>query len=234
MTAQVNQNKQVTLNEVYQQSEQNCTASCSNVQSGNTVFLDGTTTGDITFKQVCSASATCVMNNTVESVLESLQSLKQQNKTEANLFGGGFNHMSVNLNLSEQELNNRVKQIIGTNCEAVVDNLQSDNLVYARNSTTGNITFEQNGNAQADCIMTNLAIAKANLKQQADQSNSTVAGGTAALIMFALIAIAGAVLAYMSKKDKKAEEDKKAADQRRQSSGGATRNFSSLTSRRSK
>lgn len=232
MTAQVNESKQTTLNEVYQQSEQVCSASCSNVQSGNTVFLDGSTTGDITFKQVCTASASCVMSNTVESVLDSLQELKQKNVTEANMFGGGFNHMSVNLNLSDQELENRVKQILSTVCEANVDNLQSDNMVYARNSTTGNITFEQNGNAQADCLMTNMAIAKANLRQQADQGNSTVAGGTAALIMFALIAIVGAVLAYMSKKDKKAEEDKKAADQKK-TAGGATRNFSSLA-RRSK
>lgn len=230
MTAQVNQSKQKTLNDVYQKSEQTCSASCSNVQSGNTVFLDGTTSGDITFKQVCSASASCVMNNTVQSVLEALQSLKQKNKTEANMFGGGFNHMSVNLNLSDQELENRVKQIVSSNCTADVDNLQSDNMVYARNSTTGNITFEQNGNAQADCIMTNLAIAKANLQQQADQSNSVVAGGTAAILAFMIIAVVGAFLAYMSKKNKKDEAD---AEKKKQagSRGGATtrpRSFSSL------
>lgn len=169
------------------------------------------------------------MNNTVQSVLESLQSLKQKNATEANMFGGGFNHMSMQLNLSDQELENRVKQIMNTLCNADVDNLQSDNMVYARNSTTGNITFEQNGNAQADCIMTNLAVAKANLQQQADQSNSTVAGGTAAIIAFMIIAVVGAILAYMSKRDKKAEEDKK-ADQKKTNTG-STRNFSALASR---
>lgn len=191
LSAQVNENRQKTLNEVYQTSDQTCQATCVNIQSGNTVFLDGTVAGDITFTQSCEVEASCMMENTIEQVLESLQDAKQANATEASMFGGGFNIGTVNLNLSDQEIENQVRQALNTVCRADINNLQENNMVYARNSVTGDITFEQSGNATADCYMANMAIAKANLSQANDQSNTTSAtlGGFGAII-FIIIALA--------------------------------------------
>tara|TARA_R110001632_G_scaffold118753_1_gene231224 strand:+ start:2314 stop:3069 length:756 start_codon:yes stop_codon:yes gene_type:complete len=191
LSAQANENRQRTLNEVYQTSDQTCQATCVNVQSGNTIFLDGTVSGDITFKQECSVDATCMMDNTIEQVLESLQESQQQNATEASMFGGGFNIGTVNLNLSDQEIENQVRQALNTVCRADVNNLQENNMVYARNSNTGDITFEQSGNAEADCLMTNMAIAKANLSQANVQSNTTAATmGAFGTVIFIIIALA--------------------------------------------
>lgn len=186
-SAQVNQQKQTTTNDIYQRSEQLCSASCSNIQSGNTIFLDGTTTGDIEFVQECEANAGCMMENAVDTVMEILQDIKQGNATEAGLFP---NFGSVNLNLSDQELRNQVTQILNTVCSADIENSQTDNMLYARNSNTGNISFRQAGNAQANCVMSNVANANLNLKQQGDQNNRIAGlslGGLLGLIIAIII-----------------------------------------------
>ena len=141
------------------------------------------------------------MTAAIESVMDAIQILKQQNKTEASLLGGGINLGVVNLNLADQELRNQVKQVLETTCNASVDNIQDNNLVYVRNSTTGDIAFRQSGNARADCVMQNSAIAKANLNQQADQSNSTAASAGVLIGIIIAVIIAGIVLKAISKKN---------------------------------
>lgn len=200
MSAQTNVTAQQTLNQVYQAANSTCTASCSNVQSGNTVFLDGSTTGNITFDQTCTASASCTINTTLDNLVTQLQQAQQSNANTSTLFGG-LNAMSIATNVASQDTTNQVKQIMNTICQANVDNLQSDNLVYARNSTTGNIAFTQGGNAQADCVMKNLAIAKADQTQAATQSNSITAGGIGIFIVIAVIIVALALISSRKKKD---------------------------------
>ena len=198
-SAQINDIKQTTTNDIYQKSEQFCTASCENIQSGNTIFLDGSTTGDIIFKQRCEANAGCMMDNSVETVLDILQDLKQTNATEAQLFGG-INFGSVNLNLSDQELRVEVEQILNTICTADIRNEQSDNMIYARNSSTGDIIFEQDGNATANCVMTNAANAQINLEQKGDQTNAITAGGVGGIIgLIIFIVILAIILGVVGK-----------------------------------
>lgn len=174
---------------MYQKSSQACTASCENIQSGNVVFLDGTTSGDITFQQNCTADANCMMDQALKSVTDLLVELKQDNTTEATLFGGGFNVGTVNLNQSDQDIKNQVQQIMESLCSADVTNVQNGNMVYARNSKTGNISFKQEGNAKADCVMQNSASAEASLKARATQSNATAAslGAFGGFILFAIV-----------------------------------------------
>lgn len=225
MTANLNNTAQEQLNQTYQEANQSCVASCSNVQSGNTVFLDGSSTGDITFDQTCTADASCTISTTLENLVAQLQASEQGNETTANLFGG-INHMALNSNVLNQSTTNQVKQIMNTICSADVDNLQSNNLIYARNSTTGNIAFTQNGNAQADCIMTNLAIAKADQTQRATQNNSVTAGGTAFFIVIAIIVIALALVASRKKNPEQGQ------DQNAQTKPASGVNFSSLVGSR--
>lgn len=194
LSAQVNQSKQTSLNDVFQASSQACAASCSNVQSGNIVFLDGTTTGDINFVQSCEADANCMMTQALQSLTDQLLTLKQGNQSEANLFGGGFNVGTVNLNLSEQEIKNQVTQIMSALCTADVTNVQNGNIVYARNSKTGNISFKQDGNAKADCVMQNSATAKAKLAADNTQTNAITAGGIGGIIGLVILIIIIAVI----------------------------------------
>jgi hypothetical protein len=200
LSAQVNESRQQLLNEVYQSSQETCAASCENIQSGNVVFLDGSTSGDITFEQKCTADANCMMDQSLQSVADLLLELKQGNTTEASLFGGGFNIGAVNLNLSNQDIKNQVTQIMQALCTADVSNVQNGNMVYARNSKTGKISFSQEGDAHADCVMQNSASAAASLKAKATQSNSLAAslGAFGAFILFAIVL--AVILGIMNKK----------------------------------
>jgi hypothetical protein len=224
LTAGVNDSRQKLVNEVYQRAEQSCTATCENIQSGNVVFLDGTTTGDITFEQNCTADATCMMEQSLQSVADLLLELKQGNTTEASLFGGGLNVGSVNLNLSEQDIENRVKQIMETLCSAEVSNVQNGNMVYARNSRTGNISFKQEGNAKADCVMQNAASALASLQAKNTQTNATAAtiGSFGAFIVAAIVF---AVVVSLLNKKKPGDQGQ---GQQQQQNGGRSFDMSQL------
>lgn len=212
-SAQVNTIKQKNTNDFYQRSEQLCTASCENVQSGNTVFLDGTTSGDIIFKQRCEADATCMMTNSVDVIMDLVQEFQQNNVTEAGLFP---NFASVNLNQSDQEIRNDVEQILNTVCNADIQNIQNDNMVYARNSSTGDIIFEQEGNAQANCVMSNVASADLNLRQTGSQQNAIQSAGLGAIIGLVVLAVIIAIIFGVMGKSKKSSQA---------SSGRQARNF---------
>lgn len=150
------------------------------------MFLDGTTSGDITFQQECTANAGCMMDNSVQTVMDILQDAKQQNKTEASLFP---NWIAINLNQSDQEIRNQVTQILNSTCTADIEQQQTDNMVYAKNSQTGNISFVQNGNARANCVMTNSATAKLNMQQKGDQSNTVGGFGLGGIIGLAIFLV---------------------------------------------
>jgi hypothetical protein len=145
-----------------------------------------------------------MMTQSLQSVAEQLQTLKQGNQTEANLFGGGFNIGTVNLNQSNQEIVNQVTQIMNAACSAESINVQNDVLVFARNSKTGNISFTQTGSANADCVMQNSATAIAKLQNDAKQSNANVAGGLGGMLGLIIVAIIiVAVIGAVSKAQKK-------------------------------
>jgi len=127
-----------------------------------------------------------MMNNSVDTVMSILQDAKQQNKTEASLFP---NWIAINLNQSDQEIRNQVTQVLNSTCTANVEQQQTENMVYAKNSTTGNIGFVQNGNARANCVMTNSATAKLNLQQKGDQANTVGGFGLGGIIGLAILLV---------------------------------------------
>ncbi|MFS8160356.1 MAG: hypothetical protein ACMG6E_09155 [Candidatus Roizmanbacteria bacterium] len=136
----------------------------------------------------------------MKSLLTSLQEAKQANKTESSLFGGGLNIGNVQLNGTDEEIATQAKQALNTVCSADVTNVQSNNLIYARNANTGNLGFKQDGNAEADCIITNSAIADYNIKQKGDQSNTTsaIGGGIvgAIVLIIIIIVVIGAIMKF--------------------------------------
>lgn len=193
------------------------------------IFLDGSTTGNIEFIQECTANAGCMMNNAVESVLEALQEAKQSNKTEASMFP---NWLSVNLNSTDQEVRNQVEQILNSTCTADIEQQQTDNMVYAKNSTTGNISFRQNGNARANCVMTNSAVARANIQQKGDQSNTISAfglGGILGLIILVVIIVV-IIGAVRGKKPGEPVAGGQGGQQSGQGGGGGGMNFGNFSS----
>lgn len=196
-------------------------SSCEQLQSGNVVFLDGTTSGDITFQQQCTANAKCLVDNNIQAVFDVAQELKQNNVTEASLFP---NFGSINLNLADQEIRNQIESIISNSCTADVNQVQSNNMVYARNSSTGDISFLQEGNAVADCIISNAAIAEINMRQEGDQGN-TISGSVLGGIIAAIIVIV--IVVVIVRGATQAASGEQGQQQQRSGGGGSGRQATS-------
>lgn len=176
---------QIQANSLYQTSNNTCTATCTQLQQGNVVVLDNTTAGDITFTQKCSANASCYMNTSLDILVEAYQNAVATAEARPALFPG------VQLNSSKsditQVIKNEVSQVFNNLCQADVNQVLQDNIVYATDSSVGNIGFLQEGNASADCVMINVAVAKLNLDQV---GKATASAGTINSAIIAAIIIA--------------------------------------------
>lgn len=202
LNAGVNVAKQKQINDFNQAVTTTCEATCQNVQSGNTVILDGVDAGDIIFNQECTVEAKCSSDASIKSLLDSLQTLKQEGKTEASL-GGGFNFGNINLNLSDAQIENQVRQAMDSHCSADTSNIQTNNIIYARSSTTGDIGFRQDGDTTLNCIMRNAAVADFNIRQEGDQRTSTSAALSGIVGVVVAIVIAVILISAISKAMKK-------------------------------
>lgn len=138
-----------------------------------------------------------MMKNAVSDVVTSLQKEQQSNATEASLFP---NFGSVNVSASTQELTNQVTQVLNTLCSANIDQVQTDIMIFAKDSSTGNISFVQNGNAVANCVMQNAAIAQLNSQQQGTQNNTIGGFGLGGIIGLVIVLAIILIVAGVAKK----------------------------------
>ena len=204
-SANVNVAKQEITNDLFTRIENNCNVKCEQSQVGNTIFLDGSTTGDITFNQRCPADITCSNKNSIDELLEQAQKLKQDNKVTVALLP---NFGSINLNTSDAQIRTQIENVISNSCGASVTQNIQGNVVYARNSKTGDIGFVQGANVRANCFFSNSATAKLNMNQVGDQTNSVQGIGTAVIVGIIIIAIVVLIIGVVQHRPK--EESKPA------------------------
>lgn len=206
-------NVQRQVNETYQYAQNICSANCSQLISGNVIVLDNTTAGDITFTQRCTADASCMMTNSLDSLVEAYQDAKVVAEGKPAFFPGIQVNTTVTTNV--QEIKNEMTQIMENLCTADVNQVIQDNIVYATDSTVENIGFLQEGNASADCVMENVGRLKAQMRQDGDVTAASggtwggIAGGIFLVII--IIVIVYAVISF--NKNKRTQ---------RTSSGGTT------------
>ncbi len=172
-------------NQTYQEANNICKASCSQINTGTTIVLNNTTAGNITFTQECTANASCYMKNALDSVVVAVQKAVAASNATPSLFPGIS--LNVSASTSVQTINNQLTQIMNNLCTARVDQETSDTMIYATDSTVGNIGFVQTGNASADCVMENAGRMKIQLQQQG--STTAQAGTSTAAIVAIVIAI---------------------------------------------
>jgi ATP-dependent Zn protease len=190
-------------NTTIQASRQICQATCTNVSSGNTVIINGVKIGgNVIFSQQCTADAQCTMVNgtstTVDNTLQSI--LKQTAETS------WAPDISAQTNISQmtQNVNNAITQIVDSTCVANATNISTNNFTYLTNSTvSGNVSFSQTGDANANCSMTNQStIQVANdLMAKADQTarqNGFFAGLGAIIAIVVIIIIVVIVFRSMN------------------------------------
>lgn len=211
----VNSATQKQLNTLMQTSTASCNATCSQVQSGNTVYINGSNTGNITFNQTCTVDATCTINNSITATVNAVQNAVAKGTAKSSWFGGvGVN---TSINVTNQELTTRIKQTLDSTCNNGVSQIQENNLVYVQNSTTGDIGFNQNSNVNSQCVLNNNARGTVATTQSADLVATASGTSTALIVAIVIIIIAIIVVIVIIKS---ANKNKDQNQQKKNSSTG--------------
>jgi hypothetical protein len=176
---------QKTLNSITQSSKAVCATTCNQQQTGNVIFVNGSTTGNITFNQQCTVDASCQITNSIEAAATAVQKVLQSSSAQPSTFYFGLMSVSTNKQSSVQELSNIIAQAMDSTCNNGASQVQSANLIYVNNSTTGDIGFNQDTNLTSQCVLSNLSQATASATQQADQIAS--AGGLSGIVIAAIV-----------------------------------------------
>jgi hypothetical protein len=195
---------QTAVNRTFQTASNACTATCNQLISGNVIVLDNSTAGDITFTQRCTADASCYMTNALEQAVTTFQGAKAEAGASPAMFPG------IQLNVSQAstqtDITNELTQIMENLCTADVNQTVQDNIIYATDSTVGNIGFLQEGNASARCVMENSGRLQLQMRQEGDATAK--AGGAASIIgaIIALVIVVVIVIFVMGKLKKNTSE----------------------------
>jgi hypothetical protein len=185
----VQANTQTLLNSITQTSAASCAATCTEVQSGNTVFLINSSAASITFNQSCTVDATCQITNSVQAAANALQKTLQSGTASSSLFSSIIG-VNTNVQNANQVIQQAVTQDLDSTCSNGASQVQDANLVYAQDSSTGAIAFNQNSNVTSQCVLSNLAKGTASATQQADlQANAGTTGSATIIAIVVIIAI---------------------------------------------
>jgi hypothetical protein len=91
---------------------------------------------------------------------------------------------------ANQVIQQAVTQDLDSTCSNGASQVQDANLVYAQDSSTGAIAFNQNSNVTSQCVLSNLAKGTASATQQADlQANAGTTGSATIIAIVVIIAI---------------------------------------------
>jgi hypothetical protein len=209
LSTDVQTNIQKTLNSLTQTSSASCSANCTQIQSGNTVFITGSNTGNITFDQTCTVNATCQITNSIEAAATAIQQAQQDGTAKPSFFPGIQVNTTVQTNVSD--IVNNINQALDSTCNSGVSQIQTANLIYVQNSTTKDIGFNQNTDLTSQCVLSNLAKGTAQATQKTDQvaeagGIGAIAIGAILTIIIIIIAIAAAVAISKKKKEDQAKQ----------------------------
>lgn len=195
---------QTVMTNVFEETATSCNATCTEVQSGNVVIIENDTIGGSAgFAESCQVSASCMMNNTLDTqVTDILSSITSQSNSAVTdiLSSLSFNNETNSANITQNTTQN-ITQIIDSTCNATLAFTQTDNLFYASDSGISGFAGFQIGqdvpsSANASCSMSNMskAVVYNSVQAQTTQSNSTM--GAFALIAAAIVAclIIGGIL----------------------------------------
>jgi len=180
-------------NNLYESSSTACIGTCNAIQTSPTIVLNNTTVGgsiDITNK--CEASASCVMQSTLDSQVENIMSSisKQQNIT-TQLLPIAFDFQNKNTSSEiKQNITNNITQTMQAVCQATDNTLQSNPTIVGSNATVGgSLTLTNEGSANANCTITNLARISLFNSSTTDDNNVTKQANVFGIMMIAIVII---------------------------------------------
>jgi len=151
------------------------------------VFINNSNTGNITFNQTCTVDAKCTITASLDASANIVQKAIASGSAKSSWFGA----FAVNtaINLTNQEIVNMISQTLNSTCNNGVSQVQTGNLVYVNNSTTGDIGFNQDSNVNSTCVLNNNARGVVAATQSASLTASTGAAGLGIIIAIIVIII---------------------------------------------
>jgi hypothetical protein len=196
--------QQDVMNSILQEQSTACNATCTNNVSGNVVIVTGGSAGSIGIQtQSCTATANCLISNTIDSQIDNLlTAIAQQENTSAtdimNDLALNFTDFDVDV---RQSMANYVTQITNSTCNATAIQNVNNNYVYAANATTSGFVGVQVGptSANATCTMDNITKAIVYNQAQAQSTQKSTNIGMFALIfaVIAFVVVIGAILLFI-------------------------------------
>jgi hypothetical protein len=169
-----------------------CSASCTEIQSGNTVIIQGTVIGgSIVFNQSCTVSMECEINNNLSTdVSNILASANKQTSITANGFPDfNFNGVESSITAS-QIITNTLTNLIDNTCSNSSNQIQSNNYTYVSDSNiAGSLQFDQTANVTNSCNLTNRSSIQLSNQASIQNSQSATILDTTALIVALIIVV---------------------------------------------
>ncbi len=201
------------VNKMFQASSETCISNCSNITSGQTTIISGTTIGgNLDLTQQCSATASCVMNQQFDAQVKNLlKSVSlQHNTSKDGWLTPPWDSQSNNTQITENT-KNYYTQIMSSACSANSSNLSENEMTVLTNDKIGgNFFLGQKGSSISNCTMNNIGRAVAYNKDIAKVSQSNLAESSLAMILAIIVILIVMVVIFhlfAQKKNKKGKNE---------------------------
>lgn len=179
-------------NELVNKASQDCVASLKIGIDNVHLTFENTKVGDIEFAQQAVVDPVCVFDSNVSLVAENI--IEQLSEVENNDTGLlPFHPLGWGINLTDitnqVELENIIRNNIQQNCNFTADAEISNVTLTFAESKAGDVIFQQEGNIQGQCMLTNLAAlqTQANVMQNNDVDNGKVRNLSTIIITIVII-----------------------------------------------
>lgn len=197
---QVNNNSvtENVMTQMLNEMDTKCSAKCSVNQSNDAIIINGGTVnagGGIGFQASCSVSASCLMDNQLNSQAQSiLASISQQaNAAATDLFGDFSFNAGINNNSATENITNIITNVTNSTCNSEALFNQSNDLFYASDATlntNGFVGFQvgpgNSNSVSSSCTMTNISKMIAYNQEQADNTQKNTSLGIFVIIIVVL------------------------------------------------
>lgn len=156
-----------------------CDMNCSNsIDNASVTVIGSKVAGDVGFKQVCTADATCLSTNAMNATADVFLSAK--NSANAGDAGGllaswGF---SSNKDISDTDSSEKIKEVISEfsnqRCQLESVNAMNNISIFAKDDDIGgSILISQQGNTKGACQLSNSMYAAAKATGLVDNKSSS-------------------------------------------------------------
>jgi hypothetical protein len=191
VSTSINTSIQRSTNDFIQSSKNSCTTVAKNNVNNVVFMIDTSNLGTVGIKQTASTNSACIFSTNLDAVSKNIFSTVNQAGSETRLLQLGV-AVNTSVNYSEQDIKTAITQSIDNLCSAQSTN-NTTNIVFGiTNSNVEEAIIEQNADATAACLITNLAKIDALNQLQADNTAAATPYSRGKLLI--ILAVVGGII----------------------------------------